>query len=453
MITPVLAEDASGGASGRLVYCQTQAGDTQIPPEAREVARLGPDGPVVFTMDRALVASAREVGFRFSIVKGASQTGGLPVSAANDDGFVIGQQAGGTLSNEYVTIVIDENGVFTMRRTGDDAKLLFGLDPWSSVMTVKVDGTAVSTDAGLTASRPLHVDTQAGTANVEYTLGGVKFVHRFELAGPAVRFRMTVTNNDSGAHQVAVRYLLDTQIADNDGAPISAEGVVDSSGSSVITYETEVTDVWFTEWKDYDRWPNPTLVEVGTIESIPSRMVFVYWGNAYGTVYDYVHDPQLRFYTPEGQTPPFDPNDPNTWDYYCDSTVLIYFDLGTLPAGGTTEVTTAYGLGTPTSGGPAQVLRNLRFAVASYHRGAIHSIASGDVGLAKRIHADSGLKAMLEEFAEDIQASGALLNIVAKVLKNPLLAESRAWMQAQIKQLAGSAELEAGAWILDHVED
>ena len=241
------------------------------------------------------------------------------------------------MENQSVWIEVDDDGSFTMQRASDHKWLLYQSSS-TTMFSVKVDDqvyTSAQSYDFAQVNGP--VADSADTIHIDYvTPENVLIRHQFMLAGPAVQFKVTATNLDSLPHQVAVRYLLDTQVNNNDGSPLYADGVTDSQGSSVCTYEVDIPEVGFSEWRSYDVWPSPTLTATGTLGTIPDRMVFAYWPTASRTLWDYQPNPNQAFYTPGYTASPLS-----------DSAVLMYFGLGDLAPGGQDFSITYYGIAQP----------------------------------------------------------------------------------------------------------
>ena len=161
-----------------------------------------------------------------------------------------------TLSNKYVSLTVSDSGAFTMQRTSDNKWLLYP-SPETTALSIKVDNNVYWTRNGsLNVSTPLTV-VDLETAYIEYiTPENILVKQTFKLVEKAVKFSVDVQNNSSENHQVKVRYLFDTQVDENDGSPLYAEGITDSQGSSVCTYEVDIPSVNFSEWKGYDIWQN-----------------------------------------------------------------------------------------------------------------------------------------------------------------------------------------------------
>jgi hypothetical protein len=248
-----------------------------------------------------------------------------------------------TLANESVAITVNASGAFTIQRASDSKWLLYP-NPDTTAFSVRVDSNVYWTRNGsLRVTTPLTV-LNSTSAYIEYTTPeNIVIRHTFDLVGDAIKFTVQARNAGPSSRSVQVRYLFDTQIDVNDGSPLYAQGVTDSQGSPVCTYETDIPNVSFGSWRGYDIWPNPGLTSIGTVSTTPNRMVFAWWPRASKYAWDYAPNPNQRFYTPGYTTSP-----------YSDSCVLIYFDLGTIGAGGSRFVSTFYGIGVASGSDPMQ---------------------------------------------------------------------------------------------------
>jgi len=249
----------------------------------------------------------------------------------SDQAF-LDQSVGATstdISNSDITLILYNNGQFTMKNTSDGKWVLF--PDATSYISINVDGTIYAhypEDANHNVDALLdnYISTsltQAGNiAYIVYTLPeNVEITQKFELSGKAVKFTTEAVNLDGASHAVEVRYLFDTQLDLNDGSPLYAPGI------GTKTYETDIPNPHFSMWKGYDIYPNPSFESKGSLSTQPDRMVFAYWPYAVGYAWDYTPDPNQRFDS--------------------DSCVLLYWDIGTLHAGGTGSAVTYYGVGEP----------------------------------------------------------------------------------------------------------
>jgi len=301
------------------------------------------------------IACTGATAFAYNINDADHKTSDLLTLQANSknaksDRAFLDQSVGATstdISNSDITLILYDNGQFTMENTSDGKCLLYPAD--TSYISINVDGVVYAHSARGHDSDD-YLDnyisaslTQVGNiAYITYTLPeNVEITQKFELSGKAVKFTTEAVNLDGASHVVEVRYLFDTQLDQNDGSPLYAPGI------GTKTYETDIPNPQFSMWKGYDIYPNPTFESKGSLSTQPDRMVFAYWPYAAGYAWDYTPDPNQRFYTPGYLTYP-----------ESDSCVLLYWNIGTLPTEGEGSVVTYYGTEVPSGGTNEQKLKN-----------------------------------------------------------------------------------------------
>lgn len=281
------------------------------------------------------IACTGTTAFAYNINDADHKTSDLLTLQANSknaksDRAFLDQSVGATsmdISNSDITLILYDNGQFTMENTSDGKCLLYPAD--TSYISINVDGVVYAHSArGHDADDYLdnYISaslTQVGNiAYITYTLPeNVDITQKFELSGKAVKFTTEAVNLDGASHVVEVRYLFDTQLDQNDGSPLYAPGI------GTKTYETDIPNPQFSMWKGYDIYPYPNFESKGSLSTQPDKMVFAYWPYAAGYAWDYTPDPNQRFDS--------------------DSCVLLYWDIGTLHAGGTGSAVTYYGVGEP----------------------------------------------------------------------------------------------------------
>jgi hypothetical protein len=208
--------------------------------------------------------------------------------------------------------------------TAEGKKLLYGYpSAGTSYTTVRLDGSDYYQDTTM----DLHVTrmpTIAGDSIVtKWTLPpNVKVSQDLTLMLNTTQYRLTVTNNDRASHRVKIRYMFDTMLADEDGAPFRVPGVGD------ITTEQEFIPI-FDYWKATDSLATPTLTSNCTFVpgNKPYKVQFARWGAIHGVPFDYT--------ITEGR------------DITSDTAVGMYWDLGTLVPGEIKNVVVYYGISGP----------------------------------------------------------------------------------------------------------
>jgi clostripain len=217
----------------------------------------------------------------------------------------------------------DNNGIGRYTEaTADELLLLYGYPyAWSSYMTVRLDGSDYSQDYSVMDSYVTQSPTIDGDSIVtQWSLPtdvGVSL--RLTLQQNTTKYQATITNNDSSSHEVLIRFLLDTMLAYNDGAPFIVPGVGN------VTTEQEYNHPVFDYWQATDSLSSPTLTSNCTFAAgnKPYKVQFAYWGDIYDIPFDYT--------ATIGQS------------ITSDTAVGMYWDLGTLSAGQSQSVIFYYG--------------------------------------------------------------------------------------------------------------
>lgn len=230
------------------------------------------------------------------------------------------------LCNEYICLSLFGDAKFTLSDV-DGKDLLYPRD--TSYGSLRAgDSVYAFPDDNLEPIGELQM-TGSSTAQERFrSTEGVDFLLIYELVGEAVQFIVRAENTSSQSRHARARYLLDTQVDSNDGSPLWW-------GGEIFTREAVVSPP-YEVFKGYDQIPDPTFTSSGLFITPPESVKFVHWPSAVEHSWNYSFDPMKQFYTPGFLTSP-----------QSDSAVLIYYDLGEIPAGGTSEATFYYGLAVP----------------------------------------------------------------------------------------------------------
>jgi hypothetical protein len=297
---------------GKKIQSNEKTGKSPHREEETDADRRGGDGfSRRFVLKGAVGAAAAGVG-----IQGMSGT----VEAASVE-----------LSNDSITVPVDNNGAFRMF-TADGRPLLYPTSNTSN-LTVQVDGTNYTVPGNLTVESGTELINDGQTARTEYlTPENVRVYQDITLAGGAVSFELDILNEGNQPVEVNVRYLFDYQVDNQDGAPIFVDG-------EVLVTETRFENPTFSTWQTYDQLPDPNLTGTGAIADTPTKIEFVAWEDAINFAYSYdAFDPEKDFYTP-GQN-----NSPAS-----DSAGLLYWEEGVVDPGGSRAIQTYYGTEEPVS--------------------------------------------------------------------------------------------------------
>lgn len=214
--------------------------------------------------------------------------------------------------------------------TADGMLLLYGY-PYAgtSYMTVQLDGSDYYQDSTMDMYVTQAPAIDGNSVTTQWSLPtdvGVSLI--LTLQQDTTKYQATITNNDATSHEVKVRFMLDTMLAYNDGAPFIVPGVGN------VTTEQEYTNPVFDYWQATDSLSSPTLTSNCTFNASdkPYKVQFAYWWDIYDVPFDYV--------ITSGQS------------ITSDTAVGMYWNLGTLSAGQSQNVIFYYGttdaiIGTP----------------------------------------------------------------------------------------------------------
>ena len=213
--------------------------------------------------------------------------------------------------------------------TAEGKRLLFGYPVLcTSYTTIRIDGNNYCQDVTMD-SYATQMPTIIGDSIVtKWSLPqNVDISQDLTLMPDTTKYRLAVTNNDHASHNIKIRYMFDTMLADNDGAPFRVPGVGD------ITTEQEFINPVFDYWQAMDRLANPTLTSNCTFVpgKKPYKVQFAKWGDIHDEPFDYRirEGRNITSETPVGIIP--------------DTAVGMYWDLGTLVPDETKDVVVYYG--------------------------------------------------------------------------------------------------------------
>lgn len=296
-----------------------------------------------------------------------------------------------TLSNEHLSLQFSGATVVQLRNANGD-HLLFpasrGQNASPAIVQLGGESFALSTlPLGRNRVRAtMHVGQRQDSVTFVYDLSGRGTAKvSYTLVGQAVRIDVSVTSLSREPAPCRVRILLDTQVGRNDGSPFYVNGV------GLLTRERQWRGESFTTWFGYDQYPNPRIAGHGRFQTPPYRVVMAYWRRVNRLDFDYTPGNELLTQ---------------------DSSLLAYYDLGTLGRGQNSQtITLYYGSGAPREDQPhlrlSQALKELRGAVQAKYRSDVRTIAAVD-SMALTVIADnkSARRAMRDFLVEGIAEGG-----------------------------------------------
>ena len=254
------------------------------------------------------------------------------------------RQRGSILENDYLSLFVNENGLFSLGTTGGDPEtadddnktLLYGWDTDStSYATFVVDGNVetfgnVRTPQAQLAQAPVF-DVEKGENVSEWVSsdGSIRVRQILSIVNnnstdrdDVLQIRYETTNISTATHQVGSRIMIDTMLGANDFAPFRVPGVgevttqMEFRGSNIPPY-----------WQAFDSLTNPGVVAQGSFlrmsQNRPDAVQFTNWPKVVGTPWNCP--------VTEGET-------------NGDSAVTVIWEPAELRPGETKDYTTWYGL-------------------------------------------------------------------------------------------------------------
>jgi hypothetical protein len=211
-------------------------------------------------------------------------------------------------------------------------------DPWSSFTTIRVDGVSCKygeLDCSNTSITQYPNNPDPVTDLSTWQVGNISVTQMLQITTglttgnpDTIKIQYSVTNNDSVAHDVGVRMLMDNEVADHDGAMFRIPGL-----PAVITRETELFSPNIPEYFQsfYDLSDQVHVAEciLGALDAtLPDRLAIVSWNDISPTNWDYTVNPANDF-TSGGKA---------------DSAAALYWNPARLEAGTSRTYITYYGV-------------------------------------------------------------------------------------------------------------
>src|SRR5574341_1797583 len=215
--------------------------------------------------------------------------------------------------------------------TGESWNMMYDwpANPWSSYFALAIDGYAYLSDNYYGVTLEEANDINSTTNRSVWQTGDIKVTQLLELVvnettgeRDVLKVSYIVENVGTASHTVGGRILIDTMVADNDGAPYVVPGVglvdheIEFVGSNIPTLFYSAYGEGIAQSAPYNAG-TPT----------PSRMVMAYWEYLYNYYYFTVNP--NRTFNPAG---------------YPDSAYAVYWDPSSLAVGASRTYVTYYGI-------------------------------------------------------------------------------------------------------------
>ena len=140
------------------------------------------------------------------------------------------------VSNDYIKVIVAPTGSYTMWTTGgdpgtiddDNARLLYGLSPSTSYLTVRIDGVNYITKSGGMDSYWESGPTVVGNSIItEWIINDITVTQTIQVVTSSTTnrpdtalFKISFVNNGAVSHTAGARFMYDTMIGNNDNFPV-----------------------------------------------------------------------------------------------------------------------------------------------------------------------------------------------------------------------------------------
>ena len=259
-----------------------------------------------------------------------------------------------TLSDDYISVSVSKkNGGFTVRtvegdrlkKSDNNKKLLYHDGQYdTSFLSFRVGTGSNAKDYIFGGSYPnenssgVTVTEENGTIKAVWSVDGLTFTQSISLANTSsnesgmVSLSLSVTNGSGAAVPVQARILYDTALGEQDFGyyqynDTSTQKTETISQEKVLT--SNIPQQLFATDDPYS--PSVVAYSVNS-DKQPTQAAFGHWSHLASTLFDFTPVETLDF--------------TNTRSEYmtADSAYALYFDLGSVAAGGSTSLTTYYGV-------------------------------------------------------------------------------------------------------------
>ncbi len=178
--------------------------------------------------------------------------------------------------------------------------------------------------------------------NASWTVDQITVTQTLRLAGGnehGMAYLYYSAENKGAPADIRLRLVMDTALGTQDFGYYQVTKTPEEGGG-YLRVETEQTVTGYNNaFMTYDDLRNPSVIayflngSIGDAASAPEKVVFAHWAHLASTVFDYTPDEDFSFVTPY-----------NAWTLTADSAFALYYDLGTVPQGGTGSMAAYYGV-------------------------------------------------------------------------------------------------------------
>ena len=257
-----------------------------------------------------------------------------------------------TLSDDYISVSVSKkNGGFTVRtvegdrlkKSDNNKKLLYHDGQYdTSFLSFRVGtGNAVKDylfGGKYPGSSGVAVTEENGTVKAVWSVDGLTFTQSIALANTSsnesgmVSLSLSVTNGSGAAVPVQTRILYDTALGEQDFGYYQYNNTSTQKTETISQEKVLTSDIPQQLFATDDPYSPSVVAYSVNNDKQPTKVAFGHWSHLASTLFDFTPVETLNF--------------TNTRSEYmtADSAYALYFDLGSVAAGGSTSLNTYYGV-------------------------------------------------------------------------------------------------------------
>lgn len=257
-----------------------------------------------------------------------------------------------TLSDDYISVSVSKkNGGFTVRtvegdrlkKSDNNKKLLYHDGQYdTSFLSFRVGtGNAVKDylfGGKYPGSSGVAVTEESGTVKAVWSVDGLTFTQSIALANTSsnesgmVSLSLSVTNGSGAAVPVQTRILYDTALGEQDFGYYQYNNTSTQKAETISQEKVLTSDIPQQLFATDDPYSPSVVAYSVNSDKQPTQAAFGHWSHLASTLFDFTPVETLNF--------------TNTRSEYmtADSAYALYFNLGSVAAGGSTSLNTYYGV-------------------------------------------------------------------------------------------------------------
>ena len=259
-----------------------------------------------------------------------------------------------TLSDDYISVSVSKkNGGFTVRtvegdrlkKSDNNKKLLYHDGQYdTSFLSFRVGEGNAAKDYLFGGSYPnenssgVTVTEENGTVKAVWSVDSLTFTQSISLANTSsnesgmVSLSLSVTNGSGAAVPVQTRILYDTALGEQDFGYYQYNNTSTQKAETISQEKVLTSDIPQQLFATDDPYSPSVVAYSVNSDKQPTQAAFGHWSHLASTLFDFTPVETLDF--------------TNTRSEYmtADSAYALYFDLGSVAAGGSTSLNTYYGV-------------------------------------------------------------------------------------------------------------